>query len=527
MPNNCEPRQTILDAVDADVVVSDDADAFKNVSDQTGRSQQVCKSHVVRNTEALVEELSAMIDAGQDHSLEAIHITPEQALEDLASLKEMIHSRRPVPGVSGTFFQQVAQFISRAAGNQRLHPGAGDRHHRSDPGAQALQAADSGRAGGVGVGNCSLVAAAIECQVWCQRGRRHPDRDGAFHDPHHQPERHSIPDRRRSRHRVSGGRRDVGDGGAPTRRYLTTRWMRIRSCWRWARQMWDSGLFQGITIDVSLSSTASGEAAGERTQLSSLVSAGVILAVVVFLAPLLRNLPTAVLGAIVLHLDPGVVQLREFRRYYRQRKTDFVLAVTALVGVLTTSVMIGLAIAALLSVVMLLYRARVRTSRPGETVERRVRRYGPARGRTARPRPGDPAPGCAIVFLQRECGAHADPRGDRRHAAAGHSAGSRRERRSRHRHVGHAPRSEQRSAPGQHRSALCPGPRLSAAADAPHRLVRPDRRRPHLPERRRGCVQFRATGSRGTAHAFDLRYSCSLRKHPFSSFGILSSVVVE
>ncbi len=85
----------ILDAVDADVVVSDDADAFKKVSDETGRSQQVCKSHVVRNTEALVEELSAMIGAGQDHSLDAIGIPPEQALEDLASLQEMIHSRRP------------------------------------------------------------------------------------------------------------------------------------------------------------------------------------------------------------------------------------------------------------------------------------------------------------------------------------------------------------------------------------------------------------------------------------------------
>ena len=87
--------EPILDAVDADVVVSDNADAFKNVRDETGRSQQVCKSHVVRNTEALVEELSAMIGAGQDHSLEGIQITPEQALEDLASLKELIHSRRP------------------------------------------------------------------------------------------------------------------------------------------------------------------------------------------------------------------------------------------------------------------------------------------------------------------------------------------------------------------------------------------------------------------------------------------------
>jgi sulfate permease, SulP family len=118
-----------------------------------------------------------------------------------------------------------------------------------------------------------------------------------------------------------------------------------------------SGLFQGITIDMSLSSTASGEAAGERTQLSSLVSAGVILAVVVFLAPLLRNLPSAVLGAIVLTSILGLFNFKEFRRYYRQRTTDFVLAVTALVGVLSTSVMVGLAIAVLLSVVMLLYRA--------------------------------------------------------------------------------------------------------------------------------------------------------------------------
>jgi hypothetical protein len=87
--------EPILEAVDADVVVSDDADALKRVSDETGRSQQVCKSHVVGNTEALVAELSALIGAGQDHSLEAMGITSEQGLEDLAALQEMIHSRRP------------------------------------------------------------------------------------------------------------------------------------------------------------------------------------------------------------------------------------------------------------------------------------------------------------------------------------------------------------------------------------------------------------------------------------------------
>jgi SulP family sulfate permease len=118
-----------------------------------------------------------------------------------------------------------------------------------------------------------------------------------------------------------------------------------------------SGLFQGITIDMSLSNTASGEAAGERTQLSSLVSSGVILAVVVIFAPLLRNLPSAVLGGIVLSSILGLFNFDEFKRYYAQRKTDFILACTALAGVALSDVMTGLMLAVMLSVVMLLYRA--------------------------------------------------------------------------------------------------------------------------------------------------------------------------
>jgi len=87
--------EPILDAVDADVLVTDDADGFKKVSDETGRSHQVCKSHVGRNTDALVDELSASLATNPDHSLETIGITAEQALTDLNQLKEMIHARIP------------------------------------------------------------------------------------------------------------------------------------------------------------------------------------------------------------------------------------------------------------------------------------------------------------------------------------------------------------------------------------------------------------------------------------------------
>jgi len=87
--------EPILDAVDADVLVTDDADGFKKVSDETGRSHQVCKSHVGRNTDDLVEELSNLLRTAQDHSLEALGVSVEQALADLAMLKELIHSRLP------------------------------------------------------------------------------------------------------------------------------------------------------------------------------------------------------------------------------------------------------------------------------------------------------------------------------------------------------------------------------------------------------------------------------------------------
>ena len=112
--------EPILDAVDADVVVSDDADAFKKISDETGRSQQVCKSHVGRNTDALVAELSAVIEAGQDHSLDSIGIAPEQALSDLGALKEMIHSRRPEdqPRLEGIYLRYA----------NAPRPGKGKKH---------------------------------------------------------------------------------------------------------------------------------------------------------------------------------------------------------------------------------------------------------------------------------------------------------------------------------------------------------------------------------------------------------------
>jgi sulfate permease, SulP family len=118
-----------------------------------------------------------------------------------------------------------------------------------------------------------------------------------------------------------------------------------------------SALFGGFTADASLSQSATVEVAGTRSQVSSLVASALVLATAVFLAPLFQNLPTAVLAGIVITGVLGLMDVAELRRFYALRRTDFVIAVTAIVGVLTTTVLVGLLIAALLSLVNLLFRA--------------------------------------------------------------------------------------------------------------------------------------------------------------------------
>lgn len=85
----------IVTAVGARLLVTDDADSFKLVADEQGLAQQVCKSHVKRNTQALIENLTPLAAQDVDGSLSRISVTPEQAMADLEWLAELIKSRLP------------------------------------------------------------------------------------------------------------------------------------------------------------------------------------------------------------------------------------------------------------------------------------------------------------------------------------------------------------------------------------------------------------------------------------------------
>jgi transposase-like protein len=90
-----EWMEPIATSVGAQVLVSDDADGFKTVADELGLGHQVCKSHVKRNTEELIQELRPQVATDADGSLVACGVSPAQAEADLVRLGELIVSRQP------------------------------------------------------------------------------------------------------------------------------------------------------------------------------------------------------------------------------------------------------------------------------------------------------------------------------------------------------------------------------------------------------------------------------------------------
>src|SRR5207248_3267516 len=86
--------EPIAKSVGATVLVTDDADGFKTVADEVGVQHQVCKAHVLRNTETLIERYQPLVAKDADGSLRAIGVSPEQAAADLTRLGELVKSRQ-------------------------------------------------------------------------------------------------------------------------------------------------------------------------------------------------------------------------------------------------------------------------------------------------------------------------------------------------------------------------------------------------------------------------------------------------
>jgi len=118
-----------------------------------------------------------------------------------------------------------------------------------------------------------------------------------------------------------------------------------------------AGFVGGFVNDGSLSKTTVADAAGQRTQLASLLNAGMVLLTLLFLASLFDDLPGAVLGAVVIDAMVGLIRLGEGRRYFRVSRADWVFFAAAMIGILCFGIIAGVAIGVVLSLLLLIGRA--------------------------------------------------------------------------------------------------------------------------------------------------------------------------
>jgi MFS superfamily sulfate permease-like transporter len=123
-----------------------------------------------------------------------------------------------------------------------------------------------------------------------------------------------------------------------------------------------AGVSKGFVVDGSLSKTAAGDSAGQRTQMAGLVAAILTIITLLFLTGLFFNLPEATLGAIVVHAVWNLIDFDKLKRMWNVRKEDFWAASFALGGVLLFGVLEGILIGIVLSLLILIYRASFPTS---------------------------------------------------------------------------------------------------------------------------------------------------------------------
>ncbi len=118
-----------------------------------------------------------------------------------------------------------------------------------------------------------------------------------------------------------------------------------------------AGLFQGFPIGSSLSKSAANDRAGAHSQMSGIIAAVVTVIVALFFTQFFYALPEAALGAIVIVAVSGMVKLAKFKHLQRVRRSDFVLALVALLAVLTFETLEALLISVIVSLLALVLRA--------------------------------------------------------------------------------------------------------------------------------------------------------------------------
>ncbi len=157
-----------------------------------------------------------------------------------------------------------------------------------------------------------------------------------------------------------------------------------------------SGLLGGLAAGGSLSQSAVNEGAGARSEVSPLVATVLALVTVLLLTPVFKNLPEAVLAALIIHAVSHLWKIPEFRLYRQEQPLEFWIGVVTLAGVITIDVLPGLVIGVVSMIVLVVYQA----SRPHVSVLGRVPGIPDAYGDVDRHPDYEQVPGILVLRLE-------------------------------------------------------------------------------------------------------------------------------
>jgi MFS superfamily sulfate permease-like transporter len=159
-----------------------------------------------------------------------------------------------------------------------------------------------------------------------------------------------------------------------------------------------AGFFQGFPVSTSGSRTAVAEQSGSKTQLTGVVGAAAIVLMLVLVPGLLKNLPQPTLAAIVIAASLSLADIPGTVRLWRQRRVEFLLSITAFLGVALLGVLGGIAVAVALSILNVFRRAWW----PYQTTLGRVPEMAGYHDRRLHP-DGEHMPGLVLFRLTRRC----------------------------------------------------------------------------------------------------------------------------
>ena len=117
------------------------------------------------------------------------------------------------------------------------------------------------------------------------------------------------------------------------------------------------GFFRILPSGGGTSQTAVNDKAGARTQAAELVTAGLVLAVLLFLSPLISLMPQATLAAVVVATTAGLLNPKDFQSILRIRRKEFWWSTIAFAGVVLLGTLQGILVAVAVSVMTVMYDA--------------------------------------------------------------------------------------------------------------------------------------------------------------------------